>query len=240
MRSADARHAEDSPGSWLLTATDLAVTPAEHGVLAAAFHADTRLDTCMPPGDDYRHRAYQCFALSVAERDLRIVPDPPPYWQSTEVNPLVGGIERRFALIPGEHPATPVVAKIIGGVAELLRTAAVLDARRTPRCLVDAHYIRILAPGKPAPEGIHRDGLLAGSAHLIARENITGGVSEIHDPPVDPASQPKLLRRFTLTEPLDSYAFDDERVLHYAGPIAAQAPGRTAYRDVLLIGFRPA
>ncbi|MGW4244594.1 2OG-Fe dioxygenase family protein [Nocardia sp. NPDC004722] len=217
-----------------MTMAELAVTPAEHAVLAAAFREDTRPDAWMPPGEDYRRRAYQCFDLSIPATELRHLPDPPPYWQSTDVNPLLGGIERRFHLIPGAHPATAVVGKIIVAVTNSLLAAQVLDPERTPRCLVDAHYIRILAPGRPAPEGIHRDGLLAGSAHLVGRENITGGRSEIYD-----GRTREFLCDFTLEQPLDSYVFDDERVLHYAGPIEVVERGRPAYRDVLLIGYRP-
>ncbi|MFE3192239.1 2OG-Fe dioxygenase family protein [Nocardia sp. NPDC059240] len=217
-----------------MSMSELAVTPAEHAVLAAAFRDDTRPDAWMPPGEDYRQRAYQCFELALPEAELRIVPEPPPYWQSTAVNPLLGGIERRFQLIPAAHPATAVVRKIIAGVTVPLLAAQVLQPERTPRCLVDAHYIRILAPGRPAPEGIHRDGLLAGSAHLIDRLNITGGKTEIYD-----GRTRELLSEFELTEPLDSYVFDDERVLHYAHPIDVAVPGRPAHRDVLLIGFRP-
>ncbi|BAW03761.1 2OG-Fe dioxygenase family protein [Nocardia seriolae] len=188
-----------------MTGADLGVTAAEHAILAAAFRDDTRPDAWMPPGEDYRRRAYQCFELSIPRVDLRIVADPPPYWQSTEVNPLLGGIARRFHLIPEAHPATAVVAKIVDGVTRSLLSARVLDPRRNPSCLVDAHYIRILAPGRPAPEGIHRDGLLAGSAHLVGRENITGGVSEVFD-----GETRDLLHRFILDDPLDSYVFDDE------------------------------
>ncbi|MBF6365015.1 2OG-Fe dioxygenase family protein [Nocardia puris] len=235
--SADLRSAP-SAGSpfWRLAAADFGLTGRDRDVLRRTFHDATEPDRWLPNGATYRRRAYQLFDLSVADLVLRPVPEPPPYVQSKAVNTLVGGVERRFRVIAPDHPATAPAGRIAATVARGLTAAGVLSAREVPHCLVDAHYMSISAPGSPAPEGKHRDGLIAGSAHLIERRNIKRGtgISAIYDG----AEPDRVLSRFELREPLDSYVFDDERVLHHTTDIDASEPGEPAYRNVLLIGFR--
>ncbi|WP_167465531.1 2OG-Fe dioxygenase family protein [Nocardia brasiliensis] len=225
-----------------MTAADFPLSGPDLHVLRRTFRDYTELDHWLPAGEQYRRRAYQCFRLELprlaeAGADaITAIDQPPPYLQSKQVNPVAGGIERRFKLIPPEHPATEPTRRIAAAVARLLTAHGVLRADTIPDCLVDAHYMRLIAPGDPAPEGKHRDGLIAGSAHLIQRTNVSGGVSAIYDRH-DPD---RGLRSFVLEDPLDSYVFDDERVLHYTSPITVTDPAAGAgLRDVLLIGFRP-
>lgn len=241
-REPPASPAEDPPSSWLMTAADFPLSGPDLHVLRRTFRDYTELDHWLPAGEQYRRRAYQCFRLELprlaeAGADaITAIDQPPPYLQSKQVNPVAGGIERRFKLIPPEHPATEPTRRIAAAVARLLTAHGVLRADIIPDCLVDAHYMRLIAPGDPAPEGKHRDGLIAGSAHLIQRTNVSGGVSAIYDRH-DPD---RGLRSFVLEDPLDSYVFDDERVLHYTSPITVTDPAAGAgLRDVLLIGFRP-
>ncbi|WP_433682382.1 2OG-Fe dioxygenase family protein [Nocardia sp. CA-119907] len=200
------------------------------------FHDDTELDKWLPNGGTYRRRAYACFTLSVGDMNFTPIDEPQPYVQSLEVNRLVGGIERRFKQIAPGHPATEPTRKIAAVVAKSLAAEAILSADRTPKVLVDAHYMAITAPGEPAPEGKHRDGLIAGSAHLIERRNLRKdtGISSIYDG-ADPENK---LAAFELEQPLDSYVFDDERVQHFTSEIQPMASGVQAYRNVLLLGFR--
>ncbi|MEU2255569.1 2OG-Fe dioxygenase family protein [Nocardia xishanensis] len=221
---------------WRLTAKDFGLTRRERSVLRRTFHDSTEQDHWLPAGMTYRKRAYQLFELSVETMVFRPVADPPPYLQDTAVNPLAGGIERRFRVIAPDHPVTEPTRRIAATVARGLVAAGVLAADRTPKCLVDAHYMSITAPGSPAPEGKHRDGLIAGSAHLVERRNIKrdSGISAIYDG----GNADRELAGFELRRPLDSYVFDDERVLHYTTDICAARPSYPAYRNVLLIGFR--
>ncbi|WP_194832042.1 2OG-Fe dioxygenase family protein [Nocardia sp. XZ_19_369] len=225
----------------MMTADDFPLTERDLHVLRRTFRDYTELDHWLPGGEQYRRRAYQCFDLATARLAedgpgaLTAIDQPPPYVQSKQINPVAGDIERTFKLIPPEHPATEPTRQIATAVARLLAANGVLSAHSTPHCLVDAHYMRLIAPGHPAPEGKHRDGLIAGSAHLIQRTNVTGGVSALYDR-YDPDRE---LCGFVLENPLDSYVFDDERVLHYATTITVTDPDAGAgLRDVLLIGFR--
>ncbi|WP_191093728.1 2OG-Fe dioxygenase family protein [Nocardia colli] len=231
----------DEPSSWMMSAADFPLTDRDLHVLRRTFRDYTELDHWLPGGEQYRRRAYQCFDLALAclaedgANALTAIGDPPPYVQSEQVNPVAGGIERAFKLIAPDHPATEPTRQIAAAVARLLAANGVLSADTTPHCLVDAHYMRLIAPGHPAPEGKHRDGLIAGSAHLIQRTNITGGISALYDR-YEPERE---LGKFVLEQPLDSYVFDDERVLHYTTTITVTDPAEGAgLRDVLLIGFR--
>nr|WP_246461441.1 2OG-Fe dioxygenase family protein [Nocardia transvalensis] len=216
----------------LLRQSDFGVTPADYAVLTGVYDRELDLDRFLPDGKRHRSRAYQCFDLTVA--GLRFTPNdnPRPYVQSMSVNPLQGGLEREFRLVPSDHPVTAVTEKVARTVAESLLAAGVLDENGPERMVVDAHYIRIDAPGEPAPEGVHHDGLLAGSAHLVRRVGVMGGVSGAYDSPTH------CLAGFELSEPLDSFVFDDRKVMHYTTPIAAIPGAAQAFRDVLLIGFR--
>lgn len=224
-----------------MTADDFPLSDRDLHVLRRTFRDHTELDRWLPGGEQYRRRAYQCFDLATARlaehgpAALTAIGQPPPYLQSKQINPVAGDIERTFKLIAPDHPVTEPTRHIATAVARLLMTNGVLSADTTPHCLVDAHYMRLIAPGHPAPEGKHRDGLIAGSAHLIQRTNITGGISALYDR----YHPDRELRSFVLENPLDSYVFDDERVLHYTTTITVTDPAEGAgLRDVLLIGFR--
>ncbi|MEV0250063.1 2OG-Fe dioxygenase family protein [Nocardia sp. NPDC050712] len=218
----------------IMTRDDFDYSPADDRALAAAFAEEIALDRWLPPGETYRHRAYQCFRMSVRDLAFHALSAPPPYLQAKEVNAVAGGVARAFTILDPEHPVTAITARIAATVARQLLAAGVLDGQATPNCLVDAHYIRIYAPGKPCPEGIHRDGLIAGSAHLVRRVNITGADSLLYD------LSGREVHKCVLTEPLDSFVFDDAQVMHYTNDIEVSEPGSPAFRDVLLIGFRTA
>ncbi|QLY32205.1 2OG-Fe dioxygenase family protein [Nocardia huaxiensis] len=227
-----------------LRATGYAVVPMidqltrrEFALLADVYDNELSLDDWLPEKNRTRLRSYQRFSLFIEKSgELRFERDeaPGPYIQDMSVNRLQGGIARVFKLIPPAHPVTAVTEKLANSVARMLLAADVLNETRTPEVEVDIHFIRIVAPGEPAPEGIHRDGLLGGSVHLVRRENILGGVSEVYRPD----DEPTLLERFGLDEPLQSFVFDDARVLHFTHRIERDGSDSEGYRDVLLIGFR--
>ncbi|WP_029899708.1 2OG-Fe dioxygenase family protein [Nocardia brasiliensis] len=223
-----------------MTAADFPLSGPDLHVLRRTVRDYTELDHRLPDGEQYRRRACQCFRLDLTRLTTDgpaafTAIDQPPCGQSEQVDPVADGIARRFTLIPPEHPATEPAKQIATAVARLLTAHRVLSAAATPDCLVDAQYLRLIAPAGPAPEGKHRDGLIAGSAHLIRRTNVSGGVCAIYDR-YDPD---RGLRSFVLEDPLDSYVFDNARVLHYTSPITVTDPAAGAgLCDVLLIGFR--
>lgn len=211
----------------------VAISETGRTMLRSVFGGETKEDMWLPGGATYRSRAYQCFDIDTSTCEFAFVPDPPPYYQSAAINSVAGGIERWLYVLPESHPATTHAVKVARTLIDLLISSDIVAPATIPRCVLDVHYMRVTAPGKPSPEGIHRDGLIAGSVHLIERYNITGGVSSVHAP------DGTVLQSFDLTEPLDSFIFDDVRVLHYTADIQAAEPSLPGYRDVLVLGVRP-
>ena len=101
---------------------------------------------------------------------------------------------------------------------------------------VECHQFRIEArsdaPGRPTPEGVHRDGVDYALVLLINRTNIKSGTTTVHD------LHGRQLGSFTLTSPLDAAIVDDARVKHGVTAVEPIDPSRPAYRDVLVVTFK--
>jgi hypothetical protein len=188
-------------------------------------------DNWLPPGHDYRSRAYQCYAVGPDLCTLTWVADPPPYWQSTAINRLAGGIARNFYVLPVAHPATRIVARLAANFLTVIANAK-LCIDNSSGFYLDIHYIRISAPGKPAPEGVHRDGLVAGGVLCVGRENVKGGLTVLYD------LARTQLATLRLDREMDTLIFDDRRVLHYTTDISPINPKEIGWRDVILFGVR--
>ena len=190
------------------------------------------------PPDEYlqgkapcRFRRYSCLSYAPLIGTIRVVPDA-PFYQSKVFNPLFGGMERKFAPLNPETLRNPYLSELIN-----------LDLSQWPMLAgqeglswrVGVHQIRIASqhnqPASPTPEGIHRDGYQFVTMHFIARQNVSGGVSNIYD------NQFRLLDSFTLSAPMDSIFIDDARVLHDATPILAEGKAGAASRDTLILTY---
>jgi hypothetical protein len=189
-------------------------------------------DEWLPRGHDYRSRAYQCFTVDPRTRELDFIPDPPPYVQAAEINSISGGLRRAFHGVSATHPVTAIVRRLADVFLDLTLESGIARADEEQGYLLDVHFIRISAPGKPCPEGVHRDGLVAGSVHLIALTNVDGGKTHFSTDDGEP------LQSLQLTRFLDSVVFDDQRLLHYTDDISPHDPLADGHRDVLLLGLR--
>jgi len=87
------------------------------------------------------------------------------------------------------------------------------------------------APGKPTPEGLHRDGVDFIVTLFIRRQNVFGGRSEVTD------TTGELMFAHTLDTPLDLLVADDAATLHQVTPIERVIANQIAYRDVLVIAY---
>ena len=204
---------------------------SDREVLRDLYEHGLERDEWLPSGHEYRSRAYQCFAVDPRGPQLDFISDPPPYVQTKETNSVSGGMRREFCNLPDDHPVTAIVRRLASVFLTVTLNREVASANGGPY-LLDAHYIRIAAPGKPCPEGIHRDGLVAGSVHLVSLANVSGG--ETHFTSDDGATS----RSFRLTRFLDSVVFDDKRLLHFTDDISPLDPKVEGHRDVLLLGLR--
>ncbi|MBF9133361.1 2OG-Fe dioxygenase family protein [Plantactinospora sp. S1510] len=188
-------------------------------------------DRYLPDGASYRRRRHARFLLDTDGGRLRRVPGA-GYFQTATVNPLVGGIVRRFDPFSDEQADNLFMHSIIRCNAELFAACS----RTVPTTWeIDAHQIRVTAGagtvGRPSPEGRHRDGFDFIALHHVARRNVTGGRTEIFD------NDGVLLARRVLCDRLDSVYADDARVLHDVTPVALGPDGPDGHRDMLLMSF---
>lgn len=188
------------------------------------------LDSYMADGGRYRRRRHAVFTVPALGAAIR---EPhQPHYQSTEYNPLHGGIERWF------EPITDGVAQG-DSLQTVLRFCQTLFGELAPHASawhVEVHQFRIEArvgeSGRPTPEGLHRDGVDYVLVLLIDRRNIASGVTGISD------AAGRSLGSFTLTHPFDAAIVDDRRVAHGVTPVEAIVPDEPAFRDVLVVTFR--
>jgi hypothetical protein len=190
------------------------------------------LDQYMADHGRYRRRRHAVYAVG-ADGATRRLPHQPHY-QSVDYNPLNGGVERWFAPIAEDMGQGPSLSTILRHGAALF--GALAPAVRTWH--VEVHQFRIEAhegePGRPTPEGVHRDGVDYVLVLLIRRRNIKRGTTTVHAP------DGRLLGSFTLTEPFDAALVDDARVFHGVTPVEPVDPASPAYRDVLVVTYRRA
>jgi len=190
---------------------------------------DLPLDGYMADCGRYRRRRHAVLAV---DRGGAIAPQPrQPHVQALHYNPLHGGIERWF------EPVTPAVLdggtmRTVLGAAHGLFTAL---SGPVPGWRVEVHQFRIEAgvdaPGRPTPEGVHRDGVDWVLVLMVRRHNIAAGTTTIHGP------DRREIGAFTLSEPFDAALVDDHRCLHGVTPVVPVDPALPAFRDVLVATF---
>jgi hypothetical protein len=189
---------------------------------------DLRRDEYMADGGRDRFRRHAVLTAKPGQGP-RLEPRQPHY-QLRGYNPLNGGVPRWFE---------PIESDIVCGAAmqAVLAFAGALFGRLRPGASwkIELHQFRIEAkpgvPGRPTPEGMHRDGVDSVLALLIRRENVASGTTTIHD------LCGRTLGSFTLSQPLDAAIIDDRRVAHGVTPIVPLDPTRPAFRDVLVATY---
>ena len=196
----------------------------------AAFWDRLELDRHMGDGGTYRRRRYSALELVPGRTEPVLLPHA-PYHQAGAVNPLNGDVDRHYAPVEYAMIASPVLRRFVAAVA------ASLDAleARAERWRVRLHPYRIVAapgtPGRPAPEGLHRDGVDFVMTLMVGCRNVAGGLSTVTDAARSP------LARARLTRPLELLIVDDRRVLHDVDDVECIDPTRPAHRDVLVVAF---
>lgn len=204
-------------------------TTADWAAFAASW--DTLdVDPYMADGGRYRRRRHAVFSAArtgAIRRDAH-----QPHYQSTDYNPLHGGIERWFEPIADAVALGPTLSGILACCRSLFGTLA----PDTLGWRIETHQFRIEARaqevGRPTPEGLHRDGVNYVLVLLVSRVNIASGVTGIH------GSDGRPLGSFTLTDPFDAAFVDDRRVAHGTTPVEPIDPALPAHRDVLVVTFK--
>lgn len=193
-------------------------------------HLET--DMHMADGGRFRRRRFASFLATPGA----LTREPHgPHFQSRDYNALNGGVDRWFEPVTEAIARHPVTVRLIGLCVDVF-TKARGESRSLAPWKIEMHQFRIEpaenAPGKPTPEGMHRDGVDWVFVALVARSNVAGGVTHVGDASGRP------LGSFTLLEPLDAVFLDDTRVRHGVTPIEVLTPGRAAHRDALVLTFR--
>ncbi|MEV4639435.1 2OG-Fe dioxygenase family protein [Actinoplanes sp. NPDC049548] len=215
-------------GYCLLRGRDLRLGPGHPAALAelAAAWDDLPADPYLAEPHRYRfrrHARYRC-----AGGEITRLPDG-PYYQSEKDNRLFGGTDRTFAPVTPRAGENPFLLELLRfNIAQLPPAGAGWD--------VNIHLVRIVGSrdvvGEPVPEGVHRDGFAYVSMHLMKRENVVGGETEVR------AEDGTHLLKGVLEHPLDSLYLDDRALLHYTSPISP-ADDEPAHRDMLLVSYDP-
>lgn len=197
-------------------------------------HDLTQVDRALTSSDIYRYRRYGRFRLHAGSGSLTYLPHA-PFFQSSEYNQGAGGRLREFPPMTNDTATNEFLHEIIRWDFSQLPLDGTSSARWRAEWDIYVHQIRITSVpghiGKPAPEGVHQDDVEFFAVHLLARENCSGGDSEIYD------LDHRRIRTLRLERELDTLLVDDKRVLHGVVPIQALGEQR-AFRDVLIISFR--
>ncbi|WP_343228631.1 2OG-Fe dioxygenase family protein [Sphingomonas colocasiae] len=189
------------------------------------------LDRYMADGGRYRRRRHA--ALAIAPDAIMRKPHQ-PHFQSRDYNRLNGDIQRWFEPMDDAIVESPMMRRLLRGATAVFEAA---EARAgAVHWHVELHQFRIEAtarePGRPTPEGMHRDGVDWVLVMLIDRQNAAEGVTEIQ---ID--GRPEI-DRFTLAAPGDAVLLDDHRVMHGVTPIRPIDATMPACRDVFVATWR--
>lgn len=157
--------------------------------------------------------------------NLTLLPEE-PHIQGAACNSLFGGLKRKFAPIERKFFEEPA---FLNAIDEALMVLPV----RTQSWRLQFHQFRILAPGAPTPEGVHRDGAAYVLMILVKRHNVSGGETVLYR-----KDEEQPLTQLTLIRPGQALILDDEMVSHFVTPIKALPGDDTpTYRDMLVVTF---
>lgn len=186
-------------------------------------------DPHLNPGEGERFRRYarlliDSHELSVFEHD--------EFFQAKKFDDLYGDIYRSFA------PMTEGQLRNHFFQMLLIESYRSLPIASIEPFEISVHLIRIQATphsqlGRPAPEGVHRDGYHFGSIHLMRRENLSGAANNIYD------LERNLIDQTTLQAPMDSIYFNDAAIFHGVSPFEAIDASQQATRDMLILLYQP-
>ncbi len=190
-------------------------------------------DRYLRDGADFRRRRFGLFYFSPGSGELLLLPSD-TYFQSLEINPYAGGIDRGFAPLRPHAVSNGFLHELI---RLFFRQLPIAGDRLSHPWLVDVHKVRITATpgeqGEPTPEGPHHDGEEFGVIQMVQRRNVAGGISTVYTNEGEPISS------CTLREPMDTMILWDPHVQHGVSPIHPMDPDQPAIRDTLLMGCDP-
>ena len=218
--------------SWI-TASEYSMSPLYKHSSQELWTAwdDLEVDNYLQNGATFRLRRYGRFYLEVGTGEILVLPDA-PYFQTEEDNNYAGGIDRKFACLNRRTAENKFLQALIYSDFQNfpLQQEEIYSSWE-----IGVHLFRIVTTdselGLPTPEGPHHDGNDYFSVHLVGRNNIRGGATEIFN------NDKRLLERRKLAEPMDTLLVRDPAVMHAVTPIHLEKHGVAGTRDALVIDF---
>lgn len=185
-------------------------------------------------GEGERRRRYARMRVEPIAKTLELF-EHDRFFQAKKFDQLYGDIHRSFAPMEYADYGNDFLQELV--IDSYLSLPLPKEMNSEP-FEVSVHMIRIQATpnseiGRPAPEGIHRDGYHFGSIHLMRRENILGADNHIYD------LKKNRIDAVVLTQPMDSIYFDDRAIFHGVSPFEPAAKALVATRDMLILLYQP-
>jgi hypothetical protein len=185
-------------------------------------------------GEGERFRRYGRFEIDPVRGTLEVY-EHHKFFQAKKFDVLYGDVHREFPPLEEQDISNLFLQQLM---IDSYFALSIPERHRNEAFEISAHAIRIQATprsnkGRPAPEGIHRDGYHFGSIHLMRRENVAGADNYIYD------LERKPIAKFVLREAMDSIYFDDAAIFHGVSPFTQLDPEQVATRDMLILLYQP-
>ena len=178
-------------------------------------------------GDQYLKSNYRSRRLSRFKvLNNKIVQLPHNYlFQSSDYNPILGDVIREYPELENELIQHQDFTKIILEFYEFCKLCSLFNE-------IAVHQIRTITSGsnigKPAPEGVHQDGVDLVGIFCVNRDNIAGGLTKLS---LSKNGDPVLEK---ILNPGEFLVFTDRQFWHYTSAITAISGG-IGVRDVFVL-----
>lgn len=168
------------------------------------------------------------------------------HYSQGSYNPEHPDMNRWFPAVSARAEANPLLREIV--FFDFGQTHWSVNELHRP-LHVGVHFIKLRVESGDgravsSPNHLHQDGEPFHFAHLVYKRNAAGGTNYVADPECA-GSQPheippgRLLDRFDLEEPLESYGIHDEMVSHHVDPIRRAGGPGPGERAVVLVDITP-
>jgi hypothetical protein len=223
---------ETAPLAYLSSELDNmdAAVQTDYLHLASLFN-NLPLDRYLQEGATFRYRRFGRFKQDSSNPYNS--PEPLPhlaFFQSTDLNPYAGGIQRTFEPMEQEMVDNPYLRDLLINLFCLIPTHERTKFRFWD---VGLHPTRVIGKateaGYGAPEGLHQDGHYFSATVLISRKNVSGGESIFAD------MQKVIFWQQALLNPSDIVLWRDAHCWHDVTEIIPVDMSQAANRD--MIGF---
>lgn len=178
----------------------------------------------------YRRRRYSQFEYNSILNEVTDLGST--YYQTKEHNYIFGGQGREFESAGSDFLNDPLFRYFLNEDYGFFRSHNIVTENK---CQMGVHLMRTVSDltkdGVVTPEGIHKDGHYAFAIHLIDRDNVKGGTTNLYD------NQKVIMTNLTLKKFGETLFVEDDKLYHDVTPISSVEKDLTGTRDVLIIEF---